>query len=58
MEVAQEVVIDPREFRNVLGRFATGVTVITTEFEAQVYGDGQRFYVGFAESTADLDLSR
>jgi len=38
MEVAQEVVIDPREFRNVLGRFATGVTVITTEFEAQVYG--------------------
>ena len=32
------MLIDPREFRNVLGRFATGVTVITTEFEDQVYG--------------------
>ena len=38
MEVAQEVVIDPREFRNALGRFATGVTVITTDFKGQVYG--------------------
>jgi flavin reductase (DIM6/NTAB) family NADH-FMN oxidoreductase RutF len=38
METAQHVKIDPREFRNTLGRFASGVTVITTEVEAQVYG--------------------
>jgi flavin reductase (DIM6/NTAB) family NADH-FMN oxidoreductase RutF len=38
METAQEVVVDPREFRNCLGRFATGVTVITTEVDGQVHG--------------------
>lgn len=30
--------IDPREFRNVLGRFASGVTIITTELEGQIHG--------------------
>jgi flavin reductase (DIM6/NTAB) family NADH-FMN oxidoreductase RutF len=30
--------IDPRDFRNTLGRFATGVTVITTEKDGQIYG--------------------
>lgn len=30
--------IDPREFRNTLGRFASGVTVITTEKEGQIHG--------------------
>ena len=30
--------IDPREFRNALGRFATGVTVITTEKDGQIHG--------------------
>jgi flavin reductase (DIM6/NTAB) family NADH-FMN oxidoreductase RutF len=38
MELAQQVAIDPREFRNTLGRFATGVTVITTEINGEVYG--------------------
>lgn len=38
METAQEAGIDPREFRNTLGRFATGVTIITTEVEGQVHG--------------------
>jgi flavin reductase (DIM6/NTAB) family NADH-FMN oxidoreductase RutF len=30
--------IDHREFRDCLGRFATGVTVITTEVIGQVHG--------------------
>lgn len=30
--------IDDRLFRNAMGRFATGVTVITTEFEGRPYG--------------------
>ncbi len=30
--------VDPRQFRNVLGRFATGVTVITTRHESQTHG--------------------
>lgn len=30
--------IDLREFRNVLGRFASGVTIVTTESEGQVHG--------------------
>ena len=30
--------IDPREFRSTLGRFATGVTVITTEKDGQIHG--------------------
>ncbi len=35
---ASDTHIDPREFRNTLGRFATGVTVITTEKEGQIHG--------------------
>jgi flavin reductase (DIM6/NTAB) family NADH-FMN oxidoreductase RutF len=38
MEIAPAAAIDPREFRNCLGRFATGVTVITTEVDGQVHG--------------------
>ena len=30
--------IDPRQFRNALGRFASGVTVVTTEHENHVHG--------------------
>lgn len=30
--------INPKEFRNTLGRFASGVTVITTEKEGQIHG--------------------
>jgi flavin reductase (DIM6/NTAB) family NADH-FMN oxidoreductase RutF len=30
--------IDPREFRNCCGRFATGVTIVTTEAEGAVHG--------------------
>lgn len=30
--------IEPREFRNALGRFATGVTVITTGRDGQIHG--------------------
>jgi flavin reductase (DIM6/NTAB) family NADH-FMN oxidoreductase RutF len=30
--------INPLDFRNTMGRFATGVTIITTEVEAQVHG--------------------
>lgn len=30
--------IDPREFRNALGRFATGITVATTVHEGETYG--------------------
>ena len=38
MDSAQEATIDPREFRNTLGRFATGVTIITTEVEGEIHG--------------------
>ena len=38
MEITPAAVIDPREFRNCLGRFATGVTVITTEVDGQAHG--------------------
>jgi flavin reductase (DIM6/NTAB) family NADH-FMN oxidoreductase RutF len=38
METAPAAVIDPREFRNCLGRFATGITVITTEVDGQAHG--------------------
>ena len=37
-ETDQTITIDPREFRNCLGRFATGVTVITTEVDGQAHG--------------------
>ena len=30
--------IEPREFRNVLGRFASGVTIVTTELDGQIHG--------------------
>ena len=30
--------IDKREFRNCMGCFATGITIITTEMEGQVHG--------------------
>lgn len=30
--------IDPREYRSTLGRFASGVTVITTEKDGQIHG--------------------
>src|ERR1700682_3865796 len=30
--------IDTRQFRNVLGRFASGVTVLTAEYEEQTHG--------------------
>jgi flavin reductase (DIM6/NTAB) family NADH-FMN oxidoreductase RutF len=33
-----EGIIDPREFRNALGRFASGVTVITTRHGDQTHG--------------------
>lgn len=38
METAQPLSIDPREFRNCMGRFATGVTIITTEVDGQAHG--------------------
>ncbi len=38
MSISAEGTVDPREFRNALGRFATGVTVITTELEGQPHG--------------------
>jgi len=34
----EQTEIDPREFRRALGRFASGVTVITTEHEGQAHG--------------------
>jgi|SRR5581483_68520 flavin reductase (DIM6/NTAB) family NADH-FMN oxidoreductase RutF len=36
--MSSDTLIDPREFRNTLGRFATGVTVITTEKDGQIHG--------------------
>jgi flavin reductase (DIM6/NTAB) family NADH-FMN oxidoreductase RutF len=33
-----EFKVDPREYRNTMGRFATGVTVITTEVDGQAHG--------------------
>lgn len=38
MDASSEIQFDPREFRNVMGRFATGVTVITTEVDGQPHG--------------------
>lgn len=38
MDTSPEVMLDPREFRNAMGRFATGVTVITTEVDGQPHG--------------------
>ena len=38
MTTSQTPEIDPREFRNTLGRFATGVTVITAEVDGEIHG--------------------
>lgn len=38
MTVVVDGAIDPREFRNALGHFATGVTVITTQVEGEIHG--------------------
>jgi flavin reductase (DIM6/NTAB) family NADH-FMN oxidoreductase RutF len=38
MSASPDDAIDPREFRNTLGRFASGVTVVTTEHAGQVHG--------------------
>ena len=38
MERTDETRMDPLEFRRTLGRFASGITVITTTHEGEVYG--------------------
>jgi len=38
MELAKQAQVDPREFRRVLGRFASGVMVITTVHEGTTHG--------------------
>ena len=38
MEQTDQSKVDPREFRRVLGRFASGVTVITTVHEGSIHG--------------------
>lgn len=38
MEATEQLRIDPREFRRTLGRFASGVTVVTTTHEGSSYG--------------------
>lgn len=38
MNAPPEAAIDPREFRNALGRFASGVTVVTTRHEGRTHG--------------------
>lgn len=38
MSANPEELIDPREFRNTLGCFATGVTIVTTELDGEVHG--------------------
>jgi flavin reductase (DIM6/NTAB) family NADH-FMN oxidoreductase RutF len=38
MSASPHGVLDPREFRNALGRFASGVTVITTQHEGRTHG--------------------
>lgn len=38
VERTDEIRIDPREFRRTLGRFASGITVVTTKNEGEVYG--------------------
>jgi flavin reductase (DIM6/NTAB) family NADH-FMN oxidoreductase RutF len=38
MDTSAQPSLDPREFRNTMGRFATGVTVITTEVDGQPHG--------------------
>ena len=38
VERTEETHIDPLEFRRTLGRFASGITVVTTTHEGEVYG--------------------
>lgn len=38
MERTEHTEIDPRELRNALGRFASGITVVTTVHEGVTYG--------------------
>ena len=38
MEATQAARIDPREFRQTLGHFATGVIIMEAKVKAQVYG--------------------
>jgi flavin reductase (DIM6/NTAB) family NADH-FMN oxidoreductase RutF len=38
LERIEEIKIDPLDFRRTLGRFASGITVITTRHEEDVYG--------------------
>jgi flavin reductase (DIM6/NTAB) family NADH-FMN oxidoreductase RutF len=38
MTLSSTVPVDPRHFRSVLSRFASGITVITTEHENQTHG--------------------
>lgn len=38
MELEEQIQVDPHEFRRALGRFASGVTVVTTMHEGSTYG--------------------
>jgi flavin reductase (DIM6/NTAB) family NADH-FMN oxidoreductase RutF len=38
MEANSTTAIDPREFRNAMGRFVTGVTIVTTQHDGRVHG--------------------
>jgi flavin reductase (DIM6/NTAB) family NADH-FMN oxidoreductase RutF len=38
MRQSDRVEVDPRRFRETLGRFASGITVVTTVHEGEVYG--------------------
>ena len=38
MNASPEAAINPRQFRSALGRFASGVTIITTEHDGQTHG--------------------
>jgi flavin reductase (DIM6/NTAB) family NADH-FMN oxidoreductase RutF len=38
MAPTKQIQVDPREFRKTLGRFASGITVITTVHEGSTYG--------------------
>lgn len=38
MELSEQGQVNPREFRRALGRFASGITVITTVHEGSTYG--------------------
>ena len=50
--------MDDRQFRTAMGKFATGVTVIATEVEGEGYSwdDGKCFYVSVTRSEASCHL--